>query len=252
MNMNLRDRFLELWSKHFGSADLPMVLFYSNDESFARLLRPLPGEHVCLIAQLAVVRQGQDLSFEEQTIGCNGGKRYLGFMTEVPPSFAYFLSCGIPGKLEGERYKKSPDIVREWMQNAPRFTASAKYAVFKRWDRLEERDDPEVVIFFAAPDVLSGLFTLAGFDQADLHGVIAPFGAGCATIAAYPCLEGRGPQPRAVLGMFDVSARPCVPANALSFAVPISKFVRMVENMDESFLITGSWAKVRRRIASGD
>jgi hypothetical protein len=50
--------------------------------------------------------------------------------------------------------------------------------------------------------------------------------------------------------MFDVSARPFVPAGTLSFAVPIKKFLTMVANMEESFLITQSWDKVRRRIAS--
>jgi hypothetical protein len=48
--------------------------------------------------------------------------------------------------------------------------------------------------------------------------------------------------------MFDVSARPCVPKDTVSFAVPMTKFVRMIENMEESFLITPSWGKVRQRI----
>jgi hypothetical protein len=34
----------------------------------------------------------------------------------------------------------------------------------------------------------------------------------------------------------------------LSFAVPWPKFVRMMENMDESFLIAESWNKVRTRM----
>jgi hypothetical protein len=48
--------------------------------------------------------------------------------------------------------------------------------------------------------------------------------------------------------MFDVSARPFVKEGILSFAAPMNKFRQMVEDMDESFLITGSWEKVRRRI----
>jgi hypothetical protein len=49
--------------------------------------------------------------------------------------------------------------------------------------------------------------------------------------------------------MFDVSARPCVAADVFTFAVPMNRFAEMVENMEESFLITGSWSKVRKRIA---
>lgn len=64
----------------------------------------------------------------------------------------------------------------------------------------------------------------------------------------YPYLESRSDRPRGVIGMFDVSARPFVPNNVLTFAVPMNKFVRMVENADESFLITDSWARVQKRI----
>jgi hypothetical protein len=251
MDLELKDRFIALWSKHFGNAQLPICLFYSDDESYEQLLHPLKNR-MCLIGQLANVFRGKDLAFVGDTIGCPGGKRYLGFSQSLMPNFEHFLSCGIPGQMEGERYKKSPEIVREFMQNAPTMVAPAKYAVFKRWDRLTANDCPEVIIFFAPPDVLSGLFTLSGFDERDRNTVIAPFGAGCASIAQYPWLEGKATEPHAVLGMFDVSARPSVPEQVLSFAVPFSKFKRMIDNMDESFLITESWAKVKRRIAAAD
>jgi len=52
--------------------------------------------------------------------------------------------------------------------------------------------------------------------------------------------------------MFDVSARPFVPTDTLTFSVPMNKFVRMIENMEESFLITDSWSKVRKRINRGE
>jgi hypothetical protein len=75
-------------------------------------------------------------------------------------------------------------------------------------------------------------------------------GPHCASIVYHPYHELASDRPRAVLGMFDVSARPCVPADELTFAVPWPKFVRMVGQMDESFLITGSWRTVRERIES--
>jgi hypothetical protein len=48
--------------------------------------------------------------------------------------------------------------------------------------------------------------------------------------------------------MFDVSARPFVGKDELTLAVPMKKFEKMVENMEESFLITKSWEKVNKRI----
>ncbi|MBW2029019.1 MAG: DUF169 domain-containing protein [Deltaproteobacteria bacterium] len=95
---------------------------------------------------------------------------------------------------------------------------------------------------------MEGLFTLANFDEAEQNGVIAPFSSGCVSIVHYPYLEKTADRPRAVLGIFDVSARPFVPSERLTFSVPINKFCSMVYNMAESFLITGSWDKVRGRI----
>ena len=132
---------------------------------------------------------------------------------------------------------------------APVFTAPAKFIVFKRWDALEGADDPEVVIFFARPDVISGLFTLANFDEAEPNGVFSPFAAGCGSIVQYPYLERDSERPRAVLGLFDVSARPHVLTDVFTFSVPMQKFRRMIENVEASFLVTSSWGKVRKRMA---
>jgi hypothetical protein len=163
------------------------------------------------------------------------------------PDFDYFLSYGIPGKLDGERYKKSPELVRESVQLSPSFRAPKHFIIFKRWDKLSASDEPDVVFFLAGLDTISGLFTLANFDEAEPNAVICPFGSGCSSIVYHPYMELRLPRPRCVLGMFDISARPCIGENTLSFAAPFPKFVRMVENMSESFLETKSWKVLRRR-----
>lgn len=126
--------------------------------------------------------------------------------------------------------------------------AKGKFIIFKRWDKLEKTDEPAVVIFFASPDVLSGLFTLANFDQTEPNVTFSPFGAGCATIITYPYLEKDALRPRAVLGMFDPSARPCVPKDTLSFAIPMVKFKNMIDYWEETFLITHAWKLVKKRI----
>ena len=247
MDIAVRDTFVALWEKYFDGAELPICLFYTDEPPGGKPLAR-PAGHVCVMGKLSRARKGDVLCFGADSFGCFGGKRYMGFTNETMPNFEHFLSCGIPGKLEGERYKKSPEIVLDVMANQPHFEAPAEYVVFKRWDRLEPSDAPEVVIFFAPPDVLAGLFTLSGFDRSEPDTVIAPFGAGCATIVQQPYLEGLSERPRSIVGMFDVSARPFVQADVLSFAVPMARFVQMIENMEESFLITPSWAKVRRRI----
>jgi hypothetical protein len=244
---------MKLWEKYFPGVSLPVVFFYSDDEAGAVVVKGPKSleEHRCVLADITRVARGRSLAFNVDSIGCGGGKKYLGFTEVLRPNFEYFLSCGIPGELEGERYKKSPELVAKIMKSMPKFTAPAPFIIFKRWDRIEKNDSPDAVIFFATPDVLAGLFTLANFDGSDPDGVFSPFGAGCSTIITYPYLEKDARKPRSVLGMFDVSARPCVPANTLTFATPFKRFVTMVGNMDESFLTTESWKKVRRRIKKG-
>ena len=247
MEPRQRDDFIAKWKKYFGKAELPVAFFYTDTADPAAMPKQAAG-HRCVIADINGVRKGNRLVLDNDTIGCAGGKRYLGFSQTLRPEFEYFLSCGIPGKLEGERYKKSPELVRKMMEEFADFVAPKKYIVFTRWDALGEADEPQAVVFFAPPDVLAGLFTLAGFEESDPNGVIAPFAAGCGSIVRYPMLEGESKHPRAVLGMFDVSARPFVPEGVLTFAVSMRKFERMVADMDESFLTTPSWAKVKRRI----
>jgi uncharacterized protein (DUF169 family) len=247
METALHKAFIAGWRKYFGGAELPITFEYSNDPRNMEIAKTTV-ETRCFIAALSAVRAGQSLAFRADSFGCPGGKHYCGYSTRLRVGIAEFLSHDEHG--EGERYKKNPKIAAQAVGSGPRWKAPASFLLVKRWDRLTELDDPAVVVFFAVPDVLSGLFTLAGYDEGDPSGaVIAPFGAGCSTIVRYPFIELQSENPRAVLGLFDVSARPHVPPGTLTFAVPMPRFRRMVAHMDESFLITESWDKVRTRLS---
>jgi uncharacterized protein (DUF169 family) len=248
MDMKCKEDFLEQWEKYFGQSELPIAFFYTKDAGDAQIVAKAKGRS-CIICELAKVRNGESLAYDADAIACGGAKRYLGYTDTIRPNFEYFLSCGIPGQMEGERYIRTPEMVIELQKHQkPIEDAKGNYIVFKRWDKLEASDEPAVVIFFAKPDVLSGLFTLANFDQTEPNGTFAPFGAGCGSIVHYPYLEKDAQRPRAVIGMFDPSARPCVPKNTLSFAVPMIKFEKMISYMEESFLITDTWKTVQKRI----
>ena len=248
METAFKAKFMKLWNQFFNEAPLPITFYYTDAPAKADAVK-LGATPRCIIGGLILAQKGQNLAFNAESVGCPGGKRYLGFSDSLMPNFEYFLSCGIPGKMEGERYKKTPEMVKEYMEKSvPVIKAPAKYIVFKRWDKLTVKDKPEALIFFCTPDVLSGLFTLAIFDETEQDAVITPFGSGCASIIEYPYIESKSTNPRAVIGMLDVSARPFVPKDVMSFAAPMSKFSRMVDNMEESFLITESWRKVQKRI----
>lgn len=247
MDLTIKEKFMRLWKKYFNQAELPLTFFYSQTGDEAKLVQPGSTAR-CLVGALEEVRKGHSLSFNSDSISCPGGKRYAGFTENIMPDFDYFLSYGIPNKIKGERYKKSPELVREILKKWPSFKAPEDFIVFKRWDKLTQEDNPEVVIFFATPDVLAGLFTLANFDESQPEGVFTPMGSGCSSIITYPYLEKNSPQPRAVIGMFDPSARPYVPKNKLTFSLPMKRFTEMIDNIEESFLITPTWQVLQKRI----
>jgi len=90
--------------------------------------------------------------------------------------------------MEGERYKKSPETVINVMKSLP-FSRRRPDISSSKVGQAGSGNEPEVVIFLASPDVVSGLFTLANYDREDVNGAFLPFGAGCGTIVHYPYLR---------------------------------------------------------------
>jgi hypothetical protein len=174
----------------------------------------------------------------------------MGFLQTPRPNIEYFLSCGIPGEMEGERYIKTPEIARSYFGKMNPRPAPAQYCAFKPIDKFLSGETPEVVAFFAPPDILSGLFTLTNYALEIMDGVKVPFGSGCSAILTHPLREADEAHPRAILGMFDVSARPMVERDILTLSMPYSIFLKLLENVSGSFLGTESWKKVRERIQS--
>jgi len=247
MKKEIIEGFTLGWNNYFNCIDFPFVVMFSNNKPEGKTVR-LDHEKRCVCSTVYEAINGETLIFDEHSFGCLGGKRFAGFSDKLRPGFEYFLSCGIPGEIEGERYKKSPELVRDLLKERELLTTRGKYMIFKPWKSLDESDEPLIVIFMATPDVLSALFTLANFEGAPLYNVIAPFGSGCAALIENPLRELESPVPRAVIGMFDISARMVVKPNELSFAIPYPKFEQMVLNMDESFLITQRWKDVQNRL----
>jgi COG2043 family uncharacterized protein len=126
---------LEVTGRFLRNTELPIAFYYTDLENGEEHV-PRPAAHVCMIGVLAKVRKGTSVRFDVDAIGCNGGKRYTGFADTISPTFKYFLSCGTPRKIEGERYKTSPDIVKEMMKIVPQYRAPARFLVFKRFDAL--------------------------------------------------------------------------------------------------------------------
>ena len=227
----------------------PLGIYYTNDPPQG--ITAQTGTHVCIIGLLKKARNsGKTVYFDKDHFGCPGGAYYMGFFESPRPQIEYFLSCGIPGQMEGERYIKTPELARAYFLKMKPRPAPAHYCVFKPIEKFREGETPEVVVFFGPPDILSGLFVLTNYALELTDGVYAPFGSGCGTILTYPLKEAEKEEPRAVLGMFDVSARPMVERDILTLSMPFSVFLKLLENVSGSFLETESWKKVHKRICN--
>jgi uncharacterized protein (DUF169 family) len=230
-----------------GLKESPLGIYYTNDKPEG--VTPKTGIHVCMIGLLKRARKnGKTVYFDESHFGCPGGAYYMGFRESPRPNIEYFLSCGISGEMEGERYIKTPELAREYFGRMEPRTAPATYCVFQPIEQFQKERKPEVVVFFVPPDILAGLFTLTNYALERTDGVYTPFGSGCSAILTHPLKEAEKEQPRAILGMFDVSARPMVERDILTLAMPYSVFLGLLENVSGSFLQTESWKRVLQRI----
>jgi len=59
--------------------------------------------------------------------------------------------------MEGERDKKSPELLLQAVNHLPKMAAPCQFITGKRWDKLEEYDAPAVVVFFTTPDRISSV-----------------------------------------------------------------------------------------------
>jgi len=243
----LRERTARL-QEMIGLRQEPLALLFSDTEPDG--YRPSGEKWSCVIGTLARARRGETVYFDADHMGCPGGACYLGF-TPPSPMVPHLVSTGIPGKVPAERYKKSPETVKAWLDANPSPSAPTRFVVFKPVTALADDETAEVIICYASPDELAGLHFLAGFARSE-DAVVTPFGSACGTIVARPLVEGERDEPRAVLGMFDPSGRPFVKADELTFAAPTALWVEMLGNADESYLTTETWETLRKRIGRGE
>lgn len=230
----------------------PVALLFA-DEKPEGALEFKEGRWGCVVAMFTAAARGKTAVFSKETCGCGGGKIGLGFTDDyghVPGGIEHFLSTGRgEGYPEGEGYVKTPEIAHDFVENLPRTCIPAKYVVVRPLDEVNiEQEQPQLVVFFCEPDQLSALIVLANYGRPGGENVIIPFGAGCHTVCLIPYAQSKNELPKAVVGVTDISARPMVDPNVLSFTVPFVMFQEMEANVPGSFLEKEAWKKVRARI----
>lgn len=234
----------------------------------------------CLMWLVAVATKGRPAVAGRKTFGCFGGGVGLGFGNQYKnfpggeEGFCRFLSTGNrqteEGRrvaeqvkpymteeaheefVEGERYIKSPEMVRQFIDCLPIRDIPAEYVVFKPIESVDrEKETPKSVILFGDADQISALVVLANYGRQDNENVIIPFAAGCQTLGIYPYKEAESENPRAVVGLTDLSARNSIRRQIgdgfLTFTVPLSMFDEMEASVEGSFLERPTWQALASR-----
>lgn len=195
-------------------------------------------------------RKGIPAYFSKEQFGCVGGAFWLGFLKPQTEMIIHYVSTGIPGKMEGERYCNSPEQLRKIFETVDPELVDHDYVVFKPLHMFSGSEKPTLVLFFASPESLSGLHQLATFVTGDPEVVASPFSAACGSLVVWPMHYLKRGLTRAVIGGWDPSARKYFNKDELSFTVPFELFTGMVNQHQDSFLKMDTWAGVQKRIVS--
>jgi uncharacterized protein (DUF169 family) len=210
----------------------------------------------CVASMLQVASKGRTVVFDQKTYGCPGGGTGLGFGNcYVDFPIDRLLSTGGTVELpdgrtrdmgKGERFFESPELAARWAGSLPFREAPSEFIVCKPLDQVTGEEDVSLVMMFVNPDQLSALVTLAGFRRGVIDPVISPWGAACQSIL-FALAEAEREHPRGVLGFFDISQRAKIDREILSFTMPYSLYLEMESSVDDSFLGTEAWRKLRGR-----
>jgi uncharacterized protein (DUF169 family) len=252
----------------------PVALLWSNEKPQGAM-QFQEGKWGCVMWLAAHAAKGKTAVADIKTFGCFGGGVGLGFGDQYKnfpggeEGFCNFLSDGNANKeggkelaekikpfmraeaydnfLHGERYVKSPALVKRFIESLPLTEIPEQYVVFQPLNNVDtKKEKPRTIIFFVNPDQLSALVVLANYGRGDNENVVIPYAAGCQTIGIYPYWEAKSAKPRAVIGLTDLSARVYVrkqlgDPHLMTFSVPFAFFEEMEQNVPGSFLERHTW-----------
>ena len=244
---------------------LPVAVVFTNEKPQVAL-EFSEGSRGCVSAFLNSAAKGKTAVFSRNTFGCSGGGAGLGFgntYNDFPGGMEYFLSTGnkefcqseigrnivknMPQLEHGEGFKKTPELAKNYLDSLPLTDIPFEYVVYKPLEELDATEVPEIVILLVNPDQLSALTVLANYSRKTQDNVVVMFGAGCQQTGIIAYQECLSDNPRAVIGLTDISTRKVFEKDILSFTMPYKMFLEMEGDVEGSFLQKPEWLHVLQR-----
>ncbi|MGE5430409.1 MAG: DUF169 domain-containing protein [Syntrophomonadaceae bacterium] len=227
-------------------------LYRDNNKPQDALELKKPGQG-CIMPFILQSAKGRTYAFSQNTMGFPCSAFYFGYRDWIFPGIEYFLSSGpFPGR-ECEKFVKTPELTKKYLEDLRMDEKSEGYTILKPLENFTENEVPEVVIFFANADQISALVFLAYYDAPEkTDRVVTRFASACASTVMMPLQYGLKNEDKAVWGMHDISARARLPKDLMTFSLPFNFLKKIYENLNETFLTTHQWEVIRQRIIKED
>jgi len=243
----------------------PVAVVFTNEKPEGAL-EFSEGSRGCVAALLNSAAKGKTAVFSRKTYGCPGGGAGLGFgdtYKDFPGGIEYFLSTGnkefcrseigknivknMPFLEHGEGYQKDPEAAKKFISSLPLIDIPFEYVVYKPLEKSADGEVPEIVVLLVNPDQLSALTVLANYSRGTFDNVIVRFGAGCQQTGIMAYRECLSENPKAIIGLTDISVRKIFARDILSFTMPYRMFLEMEGDVEGSFLQKTEWLQVLER-----
>jgi len=260
-------------AKAIGMSLNPVAIIWTNErpEGAAQFKQ---GKWGCVMWHFANAAKGKVAVFDRNTYGCWGGGVGLGFGNQYvrfpggEECFYYFLSSGnknwekgrAVGEqlkayvsedfydefMEGERYVKDPEKVKEFVNQLPIIDIPFEFVVFKPLAQVDtQKENVVVVVFPVVPHQLVALIILCNYGRNTFENVVVPWGAGCQSVGILTYREIQNTPQRAVIGITDLSARKNIRKqlgdNIMTISMPFQMFQELETYVDSSFLERPTW-----------
>lgn len=242
---------LEALLKEMLGLDESPIGFHYTDQEPEKAVTAVKKSRVCIYPFLNRVRRGEVAYLSREWRVCRGGAFYLGFKKSLMKGIGHFLSHGIPGRLEGERFKKTPELGQALSDDIEFIPATGEYIVFKPLKDFTVDEPPEAVTIYGNADVMGAMIVMANYAREGNDAVLTQFSSGCYSIITEPRIQAKrakeGAKPKAILGSFDIACRPFIDPAIMTFSATADHMWEMAADMGESFLTVNPWLKIRGR-----
>lgn len=202
---------------------------------------------VCIMPLLFKSAKGSIVAFDNDFTKKPCARFYLGYTNWISDGIEKFLSNEKLNNRKPERFIKTKEMALSAMKANIPDNIRTDVIIIKPLELFQKNEKPEIIIFFANTDQLSGLVYLINYSSPTEERISTPFASACSSVLTVPLKYAKQGINKAVWGLHDISARKRLPKDLMTLAMPYKLFEEMYDNIDESFLITENWKIIKNR-----